>query len=136
MLTKSAQDNALDELASALLLENISGRSSSQRQRKLSRTARQLAGIEPDPTSSIIIRLGAAVQRLNNLNYKAHWEAHAESPQVLLGRCPYAPIINRHPELCEMDVHLINTLTGENFRQVEKISRTQSGPAHCRFCLD
>jgi predicted ArsR family transcriptional regulator len=135
MLSRAAQENALDELASALLIENLSGKTSSQRKRKLTATARQLAGKEHNPGQSLLIRLGTAVQRLNDLNYKAHWEAHADSPQILLGRCPYAKIINRHPELCEMDTHMIQILTGENFEQVEKISRTQAGPAHCRFCI-
>ena len=135
MLTKSAQENALDELASALLVESLTGKSDAKRKQKLASTARQLAGKEHDPSQSLLIRLGNAVQRLNDLNYKAHWEAHADSPQILLGRCPYAPIINRHPELCEMDTQMIRLLTGEEFEQVEKISRSQSGPASCRFCI-
>jgi len=135
MLTRKAQDNALDELASALLVESLSGKSAGQRRKKLSATARQLAGMQSDPNRSIVIRLGSAVRRLNDLNYNAHWEAHPDSPHILLGRCPYAQILNRHPELCEMDTHLIQILTGENFEQVEKISRSQSGPGHCRFCV-
>ncbi len=135
MLTKTAQENALDELASALLIESLTGKTTNQRKQMLTSTARQLAGKGHDPKQSILIRLGNAVQRLNDLNYKAHWEAHADSPHILLGRCPYAPIINRHPELCEMDTHMIQLLTGEEFEQVEKISRSQSGPAHCRFCI-
>lgn len=135
MLTRTAQDNALDELASALLVDALSGKSAGQRRKKLAATARQLAGMAHDPNRSTVIRLGSAVQRLNDLNYNAHWEAHPDSPHILLGRCPYAQILNRHPELCEMDAELIQILTGENFEQVEKISRSQSGPAHCRFCV-
>jgi len=136
MLTKTAQANALDELASALLLDRLTGKPPKQRERILSSTARQLAGIAPDFSKSITIRLGQTVSRLNDLNYKAHWEAHADSPHVVLGRCPYAPILNRHPELCQMDRELINLLSGLDFTQVEKISRQQAGPVNCRFCLN
>lgn len=135
MLTKTAQANALDELASALLLDSLGGKSGKQRERILGSTARQLAGITADFSKSITIRLGQAVSRLNDLNYKAHWEAHADSPHILLGRCPYAPILNRHPELCQMDRELINNLTGLEFEQVEKMSRQHTGPVNCRFCL-
>jgi predicted ArsR family transcriptional regulator len=135
MLSREAQENALDELASAMLVEGLSGKSSKQREKILAGTARQLAGITADFSKSITIRLGQAVSRLNDLAYKAHWEAHAASPHIFLGRCPYAPIINRHPELCQMDQELINHLTGLEFRLVEKMTRQQSGPAHCRFCL-
>jgi predicted ArsR family transcriptional regulator len=79
--------------------------------------------------------LGEAIIRLNDLNYKAHWEAHTDSPHIILGACPYARIINIHPELCEMDAYLISALTGEEFSQIEKISRHPDGPPHCRFCL-
>ncbi|MBN2043695.1 MAG: ArsR family transcriptional regulator [Anaerolineales bacterium] len=135
MLSKEAQENALDELASALLLESLSGKSASQKEKFLSSAAQQLAGFTADFSNSVTIRLGQTVNRLNDLNYKAHWEAHAKSPHILIGRCPYAPIINRHPELCLMDKELINNLTGLEFTQVEKMSRRQSGPATCRFCL-
>jgi len=135
MLSKSAQDNALDQLASALLGEIRDTKNEKQRRQKLDKIAKNLAGIHPDQNKSITIQLSRAAQRLNDLNYKAHWEAHASAPQIFLGRCPFAQIINRHPELCQMDEELLRHLTGAEFVQLEKISRTQQGPMHCRFIL-
>ena len=135
MLTKSAQDNALDQLASALLGEIQDNKNDKQKRQKLSKIARNLAGLDPAPNKSITIQLSQAVQRLNDLNYKAHWEAHASAPQIFLGRCPFAQILNRHPELCLMDAEMLKHLTGAEFIQIEKISRTQHGPMHCRFIL-
>lgn len=136
MLTKTAQINSIDILAGVLLAEGLSGRSPGQQQKFLENTAKRIAGTHPETNKSITIQLGQAVQRLNDLNYKAHWEAHADAPNLFLGVCPYAQIISRHPELCQMDAALIGHLTGRNFRQVEKISRTQGGSPHCRFVLD
>ena len=135
MLSKNVQDNALDQLASALLGEIRDNKNAYQRSQKLSKIAKNLAGIHPDQNKSITIQLSKAVQRLNDLNYKAHWEAHASAPQIFLGRCPFAQIINRHPELCQMDAALLKHLTGADFVQLEKISRAQQGPMHCRFIL-
>ena len=135
MLAKSVQDNALDQLASALLVEIRDNKNVRQQRHKLNKIARNLAGNLPDSNKSITIQLSKAVQRLNDLNYKAHWEAHASAPQIFLGRCPFAQIINRHPELCQMDTEMLNHLTGAEFVQIEKISRSQQGPAHCRFIL-
>ncbi|NIW49181.1 MAG: helix-turn-helix domain-containing protein, partial [Gammaproteobacteria bacterium] len=133
MLTKAAQDNAIDELASALLMEIQLEKASRLQHRKLKIIAENLAGKSSDAEKSITIQLSSAVQRLNELNYKARWEAHADAPQIIFSRCPYAQIINRHPELCRMDAEMLKHLTGEEFLQVEKISRTQDGPNHCRF---
>jgi predicted ArsR family transcriptional regulator len=135
MLSKAAQDNTLDELASALLKEIRDERTASQRHRKLRTIARSMAGLHPIPNKSITIQLSRAVQRLNDLNYNAHWEAHASAPQVFLGHCPFAQIINQHPEICQLDSEILRHLTGTEFIQVEKISRSQQGPMHCRFVL-
>lgn len=136
MLSKAAQNNSLDILASALLVEGLADRTPRQQQNLLENTAKQIAGTHPETNKSITIQLSKAVQRLNDLNYKAHWEAHAEAPHLFLGVCPYAQIINRHPELCQMDAAMIEHLTGRRFKQVEKISRNQGGPPYCRFVLD
>lgn len=136
MLTKDAQNNSLDMLSSALLAEGLAERTPKQRETLLANTAKRIAGTHPETNKSITIQLSKAVQRLNDLNYKAHWEAHAKAPHLFLGVCPYAQIINRHPELCRMDAAMIEHLTGRKFRQVEKISRTQDGAPHCRFVLD
>lgn len=135
MLTRTAQQDSLDELASALLHATITPRSSSGQSVLLGAAARQIAGQKLDTTKSITIRLSQAVQRLNELHYQAHWEAHPDAPHLMLGRCPYARIITRHPELCQMDADLLAELTGERFEQIEKIDRTRDGPAHCRFRL-
>ncbi|MEJ2757508.1 MAG: helix-turn-helix domain-containing protein [Anaerolineales bacterium] len=136
MLTKAAQNNSLDILSSALLAEEMAKRTPKQQEKLLANTAKRIAGTQQETNKSITIQLSKAVQRLNDLNYKAHWEAHAEAPNIFLGICPYSQIINRHPELCQMDAAMIKHLTGRTFNQVEKISRTQGGASHCRFVLD
>lgn len=135
MLTKSAQSDGLDTLSSALLAEGLDAISQTKKRKFLENTAKRIAGTSPKTQKSITIQLSQAVQRLNELNYNAHWEAHAEGPHIFLGICPYAKIIQRYPELCQMDAALIEHLTGQEFTQVEKISRRQDGPPHCRFVL-
>ena len=133
MLSKESQEHGLDNLASALLDESI--QTNRQKLRYLQNIADKLVRTPPKPQKSITIQLGAAVQRLNELKYKAHWEAHLDGPRVLFAQCPYAKIIHRHPELCEMDELLLTSLTGVKCRQEQKISRTQAGKRHCQFIL-
>lgn len=51
-------------------------------------------------------RLALLVEKLNEMHYQARWEAGAEGPRVIFGRCPYARVIDGHPEVCRMD-HVI-----------------------------
>ncbi len=58
-------------------------------------------------------RLALLVEKLNEMHYQARWEAGAEGPRVIFGRCPYSKVIERHPELCKMDAAmLVNVLAG------------------------
>jgi predicted ArsR family transcriptional regulator len=78
-------------------------------------------------------RLAKAVLRLNELGYQARWEAHSEAPHVILGHCPYALILPEHPELCQMDAHLLESLLGQPARQTKKLAVDSNGKHYCQF---
>ncbi len=78
-------------------------------------------------------RLSRLVDRLNVLHYEASWEAGAAGPRVLLGHCPYAAIIDKHPELCLMDARMLGAQLGTTARQTAKIDDRLQGQAHCIF---
>ena len=52
-------------------------------------------------------RLAMLVEKLNEMHYQARWEAGAGGPRVIFGRCPYARVIEGHPEICTMDAALL-----------------------------
>lgn len=68
-------------------------------------------------------RLNSVVEKMNQMNYHARWEAGAEGPRILFGHCPYAAIIERHPELCDMDMSLISQLIS---RPVQRESKPET----------
>ena len=135
MPTNKAQSNTLNILVNALLNEIGSSRSKRQRDNKLKRIAKRLAGHSPNDPQSLTIRLGIGMQHLNELSYRAHWEAHAIAPQMIFGKCPYSAIIDEHPELCQMDEFLLEYLLGEPVKQTTKSTREPDGPKDCRFVL-
>ncbi len=71
-------------------------------------------------------RLALLVEKLNEMHYQSRWEASAEGPRVILGRCPYAKIIEQHPELCQMDAAMLKGALGNNVEQIAKIEKMQS----------
>ena len=129
-LNSSAQTNNLAQLTRALL-ECIAP----DQEAILRMVARTLAGeslaLHPNPTQ----RLYQAVQRLNALNYNARWEARLGGPRVMLEHCPYAPILDQHLELCQMDGYLVERLTGLDVQQTARIEKSSTGPKACIFSV-
>ena len=97
---------------------------------KMEAVARCLAGeIEPS-RQPIAKRLNLVVEKLNGMNYHARWEAGAEGPRVHFGHCPYAGIVVKHPELCNMDSELVANLVGQS---VEREERPETQRSICPF---
>lgn len=77
-------------------------------------------------------RLALLIEKLNDMHYQSRWEAGAEGPRVIFGRCPYAAVIEKHPELCGMDVSLVGNALGRDVRQLGKIEK---GQGECVFAV-
>ena len=94
---------------------------------------RQLgAGPAAGPAASRLARL---VDDLNAAHYAARWEAGAEGPRIVFGHCPYAAIIEDHPELCQMDALALGQRMQADATQTAKIDPHGQGPDHCMFRL-
>jgi predicted ArsR family transcriptional regulator len=52
---------------------------------------------------------------------------------VVFSHCPYAAIIEKHPELCKMDEALLKDLVGQPARQILKIGK--EGSSVCVFIV-
>jgi len=87
--------------------------------------AKRLAGDVNIKSQPIARRLNLLVEKLNQMNYHARWEAGSQGPRILFGHCPYAAIIGKHPELCQMDAALLQELFGDDMEQIAKIENFQ-----------
>lgn len=125
-LPRSALGDNLSVLGDAILTEA----GSSVRMEAL---ARRLAGEAHFANQPLAKRLNLTVNQFNEMNYHARWEAGQQGPRLIFGHCPYAKIIERHPELCRMDEELIHQLMGDNAMQIFKIGK--DGSAMCVFAL-
>jgi DeoR family transcriptional regulator, suf operon transcriptional repressor len=150
-LSERVQSNNLDRLASAVLSELLAGLEPPEVEQMIGRLALRLI-VEPEPgerKALAIERPGArpagrsltqailhSVQRLNELHYQARWEAHAESPRLILGHCPYATIIADHPELCQMDARLLELMLDRKVSQSARLAPDPQGGTFCLFVLD
>ena len=87
--------------------------------------AKRLAGDANLKSQPVTKRLNLIVEKLNQMNYHARWEAGSQGPRVLFGHCPYASIIGKHPESCQMDAALLKELFGDEMEQIAKIENFQ-----------
>jgi predicted ArsR family transcriptional regulator len=69
-------------------------------------------------------RLALLIEKLKEMNYQPRWEATAEGPRVILGRCPYAKVIVGHAELCKMDAAMLENALAH---PVTQLARNESG---------
>jgi predicted ArsR family transcriptional regulator len=134
-LTGQAILNNLDGLAGALLEELVENGKKTGEAVLMSQIASRLAGEKnPDPVS-ITQRFYLAIQHLNEMNYQSRWEAHAQAPRLILGHCPYAAILEQHPELCRMDALLIGEMLNSSATQTAKLERGPQGLPQCEFIV-
>ena len=109
----------LSVLSEALLAEAGSGV-------RVEALAKRLAGESNFKSQPVAKRLNLLIEKINQMKYHARWEAGPEGPRVIFGHCPYAAIIERHPELCRMDEELLKELMGQSAEQLTKIGRDKS----------
>jgi len=125
-LPGSALGNNLPALADALLTE-------AGTLVRVETLAKRLAGESNFAGQPVAKRLSLTVEKMNGMNYHARWEAGSQGPRLIFGHCPYAAILEKHPQLCRMDERLLSELMGENATQLFKIGR--DGSSMCVFAL-
>jgi len=95
--------------------------------------AKRLSGESDFKSQPMAKRLNLIVEKLNQMKYHARWEAGSQGPRIIFGHCPYAAIIERHPELCRMDEALLEELMGQSAEQLSKIGQDKS--LQCVFAM-
>ena len=78
-------------------------------------------------------RLNQIVQRLNEMKYRARWEASPTGPRLIFHHCPYASVLAENPELCQMDVAALSVLLGAPVEQIAQLERDSKGVTRCIF---
>ena len=111
-------DALLSEAGSSVMMESL---------------AKRLAGDTSFAGQPIAKRLNACVEKLNQMNYHSRWEAGPQGPRLIFGHCPYAALIGKHPELCEMDEALLEELMGDSVMHMFTIGK--DGSSVCIFAL-
>jgi predicted ArsR family transcriptional regulator len=133
---QQSDQNNLDKLADAVLTILLQNSEAYDRDLMINQIALMMGMNEKTEFTNPTSRLYSAIRSLNRMSYQAHWEAHISNPRIILDHCPYRKIIDRHPELCQMDGSLLTSLLGYTVKQVEKLSNNAKGMPQCVFLLN
>ena len=112
-LSQAALGDNLPALANALLTE-------AGRKLNVDAVASHILDSSQFVNLPVTKRLVLLVEKLNEMHYQARWEAGAEGPRVIFGRCPYAKVIDGYPELCKMDTVVLGISLGRPVIQLQK----------------
>ena len=96
---------------------------------------KRLAVDKGSQSQPLMRRLDSTIKRLNIMHYQARWEAGSEGPRITLGHCPYMAIIEEHPQLCQMDSALLDTMLGVEVEHVAKLKKGVGDMVYCRFLI-
>jgi predicted ArsR family transcriptional regulator len=129
-LTDHALMHNLDGLSAALL--NTLFSCGMSKKIVLSHVARNLFGTYQSASNRHTL-LKKLVEKLNQLNYKAAWEASPSGPRIKFRNCPYAMIIAEHPEICDIDAAMLTYALDQPVIQRAKLEKDPDGSPHCAF---
>jgi predicted ArsR family transcriptional regulator len=125
-LPRAALGNNLSALSEALLTEAGSGV-------RMEALAKRLVGDSSFASQPLAKRLNLTVEKLNQMNYHARWEAGSAGPRIIFSHCPYAGVIEKHPELCRMDAEMLREWMGQSATQVSRAGK--DGSSICMFAV-
>jgi predicted ArsR family transcriptional regulator len=136
-LTSTVNPQRFDLMANALLSVNLAGLNPKETCAYLGQIALQLIATVSPPSSStasqtaksqsLAGRLVESIARLNDLGYRARWEAHADWPRIILEHCPFSALYAEHPGLEQLDAVLLEGLLGMPVVQLSSQAKGLAG---------
>lgn len=125
-LPRAALGDNLSMLSDALLTEAGS-------RIQMEALAKRLTGQTSFASQPLARRLNLTIEKFNQMNYHARWEAGLEGPRIIFSHCPYAAILEKHPELCRMDSAMLKELMGQPASQIFRMGT--EGSTVCVFVI-
>jgi len=135
-LGEAALGDNLAGLVDALFAQLSENRSAADLDTLMQALAERSMPLKPgEANGHITRRLAQTLTQLNLSGYAARWEAHAAAPRIIFERCPYAAVIAKHPELCQMDRFILEQHLGGEIEQTARLEKNARGTLFCQFVL-
>jgi len=101
---------------------------------EISKLVRDLTqNFSPPQKPSVRLLAEQIVHYLTPMNYQPHWEASKGGPRLIFENCPYANLMPDYPQLCQLDLEIIQTLFGYPIIVLQTRWKTTGKPYKCIF---
>ncbi len=97
--------------------------------------SRQIIPPDENPSARLVSRIARLMERLNNLQYHARWEARTGGPCIILQNCPYRNLLRQFPQLCDIDRRILQNHLKLPVEIEQHIQPDQPHPTDCRFTI-
>ncbi len=114
------------------LLDELNAQAGPGRTRRLLRGLGRHAAAAMRPQARLVPRLNRAAKVLTARGYMASWAKKGDGYSIWLGNCPYRQVVNVHPEICEMDLAMVEAMVEGAASGVRCV---QNGEARCEFVI-
>jgi predicted ArsR family transcriptional regulator len=91
------------------------------------------AGLDMKPDASIEERAGYLVEIMDREGFSLNWQRDDNELRIIQHSCPYQSVVGKHPEICQLDEQVIQTVMGQTTERVEHRSK---GECACVFRID
>ena len=91
------------------------------------------SNVDLAPEASIEQRARVLAEVMDREGFSLEWKREDNQLRVIQHACPYQSVVGSHPDVCQLDEHLIQTVIGKQARRVEHRSR---GDCACVFSID
>lgn len=132
--TAQVENNVAGLCAALLKFISATGQESSQPHILFPAIARLMVG-EIKLSTSLTLQLNLAVEILNQLTYRARWEAGPNGPRVAFHHCPYADLLPEHPELCRLDQSILEYILHHHTEQIVQMNIPPHYKKSCVFSV-
>jgi predicted ArsR family transcriptional regulator len=91
------------------------------------------SGLDLYADHSVEQRARSLAQIMDREGFSLEWQREDNELRVIQHACPYQSVVGKHPEVCQLDEHLIENVIGKPIRRVEHRSK---GDCSCIFSID
>jgi DeoR family suf operon transcriptional repressor len=90
------------------------------------------SGIEITPDAGIEKRAQTLAEIMGREGFSVDWKHEDNELRIIQHTCPYQSVVGSHPEVCQLDEHLIQTVIG---KQPRRLRHRSKGDCACMFSI-
>ncbi|MDF1500462.1 MAG: winged helix-turn-helix transcriptional regulator [Anaerolineales bacterium] len=91
------------------------------------------SGLHLNPDASVEQRAEHLTDIMEDEGFSLEWKRAGNELFIIQHTCPYQSVVGNHPEVCQLDEQVIQTVMGEKIKRVEHRSR---GDCNCVFSMN